>query len=65
MTPVALASVRSKVIGPLLRILRSATLERVAPPDIEGKELAEHVLLGSHLVRTPSLLLAGGRLPPL
>jgi hypothetical protein len=65
MTPVALASVRSQVVGPLLRILRVATLERLVPPAIEGAELDEHVLLESHLVRTPPLQFVGGRLPPL
>lgn len=52
------------LVGDLLRILRSATLERMILPDVEGTEIEEHILLESHLVGTPPLLFAAPK-PPL
>lgn len=64
MTHAAPASVRDSLLGHLLRLLGTATRERMILPDVDGKEMEEHILLESHLVRTPPLLLAAPT-PPL
>jgi hypothetical protein len=64
MIHVAPSAAPASLLGPLLRLLRTATLERMVTPDIEGRELDESILLESHLVRTPPLLVAAPR-PPL
>lgn len=46
--------VRPSLLGRLLRVLRTATLERMVLPDVEGKEIEEYILLESHLVRPPT-----------
>ena len=56
--------VRPSLLGHLLSVLRTATLERMILPDVEGREMEEHILLESHLVRTPPLLFAAQQ-PPL
>jgi hypothetical protein len=50
-------------MGHLLQILRSATLERMVSPEAERKEIDDHILLESHLVRTPPLLFAAPQPP--
>ena len=50
--------VRPSLMGNLLQILRTATQERMVFPDVEEKEIDEHILLESHLLRTPPLLFA-------
>ena len=51
------------LLGQILQLLRNATQERMAPPDVEGKEIDECVLLESHLVRTPPAAFASQKAP--
>ncbi|KAF0116129.1 MAG: hypothetical protein FD150_614 [Rhodobacteraceae bacterium] len=51
------------LLGRILQVLRSATLERMVLPDIEGAEIDERILLESHLVRTPPSLFAAQKSP--
>ncbi|NNU81762.1 hypothetical protein HMH01_15075 [Halovulum dunhuangense] len=55
--------VRPSLLGHLLSILRTATLERMILPDIEGTDIEEQILLESDLVRTPPLLCAAPKPP--
>lgn len=55
--------VRSSLIGHLLNVLRTAVAERMTLPDVEGREMEEHILLESHLVRTPPLQFAAQQTP--
>ncbi len=43
----------TSLIGTFLKILRTATLERMVLPDLEGIEIDEQILLKSHLAKTP------------
>ncbi|WP_435258272.1 hypothetical protein ACSBLW_00345 [Thioclava sp. FR2] len=63
MTHLTSPPAQRSLIGHLLQILRSATLERLALPDVEGKEMDEHILLESYLVRTPPELFAAPKAP--
>ena len=63
MTHATSAAIRPSLIGQLLHILRVATLERMVLPDIEGKEIDEHILLESHLARTPPLVFSAPKPP--
>jgi hypothetical protein len=63
MSTITHAPVRASLLGHLLRILGTATRERMILPDVEGKEMQEHILLESHLVRTPPLLFAAPTAP--
>lgn len=56
--------VRQSLLGHLLSVLRTATLERMILPDVKVREMEEHILLESHLVRTPPFLFAAQQ-PPL
>jgi len=47
-------SCRMPVLGHLLQIVRTATLERMTWPDIDGKETDERIMLESHLVKAPT-----------
>ncbi|RYH06376.1 hypothetical protein [Tropicimonas sp. IMCC6043] len=53
MTHVDCIDARPFLIGSLLQLMRTATLERTVLPDGKDKEIDEHILLESHLVRTP------------
>lgn len=63
MTYLTSPSAQRSLIGQLLQILRSATLERLAMPDVDGKDIEEHILLESYLVRTPPELFAAPKAP--
>lgn len=63
MTHAVPVPVRPTLLGHLLSVLRTATLERMTLPDVEGTEMEEHILLESHLVRTPPLLFASQKPP--
>lgn len=63
MTHVSTVDDQASLLAHLLRVLRTATLQRLILPEVEGKEIDERILLESHLVRTPPLPLAAPRLP--
>ena len=53
----------TSLIGHFLKILRTATLERMVLPDLEGIEIDEQILLKSHLAQTPPLMFDGPKRP--
>jgi hypothetical protein len=63
MTHAVTARPPGSLLGHLLDVLRTATLERMVLPDVEGKEIDERILLESHLVRTPEQLFASQKPP--
>ena len=48
----------ASLLGQFLKLLRTATAERMVLPDLDGTEIDECILLESHLVRTPAPLFA-------
>ncbi len=63
MTHVTHTAGRPSLIGHLLQLLRTATLERMTLPDVELNEIEERILLESYLVRKPPLLFAAPKPP--
>ena len=53
----------TSLIGTFLKILRTATLERMVLPDLEGIEIDEQILLKSHLAQTPPLMFDAPKRP--
>lgn len=63
MTPAAAASNRGSLLGLLVQILRTATLERMILQDADTSETDQRILLDSHLVRTSPQMFAHPRAP--
>jgi hypothetical protein len=62
---VAPSPAHASLLGRLLQVLRTATLERLILPDIEGREMDERIVREPHPVRTPPLPSAASGPPPL
>lgn len=53
----------TSLLGKFLQLLRTATIERLALPDLDGTEIDELILLESHLALPPTPFVAGPKLP--
>ena len=63
MTHAFYAASPPSVLAHFLRLLRTATLERMVQADLNGTEIDERILLESYLVRTPPMLFAAPKQP--